>query len=193
MHEDGYDRCFCPDGTFDCSNEPPPEDNSIGGACTLDEEDRWGHTCDRWDAKCEDDSGDLKCFCPDDTFDCAGEDAPAEPAVTDPATGMECTMDGYVNLVANGMNVALAGLSILRQIGSSFLPADLRKAVEYAWRGVLGAGSWVGFALAAGYFAAEEFGYGETFCMVMGYGNIALEYGNEAVNLLETLRDMIPI
>ena len=27
----------------------------------------------------------------------------------------------------------------------------------------------------------------------MGYGNIALEYGNEAVNLLETLRDMIPV
>jgi hypothetical protein len=38
-------------------------------------------------------------------------------------------MDGYTELVADFMEVALLGLSILRQIGSSFLPNDLRKAV----------------------------------------------------------------
>ena len=159
-NNDGDDVCTCPDGSYECENPPAP--GEIGGDCQADEEDRWGHTCDRWDAKCQDDdNGDLKCHCPDDTFDCAGERGPPEPPKVDEATGMECSMDGYVELVQNGMNVALAGLSILRQMGSSFLPHDLRKAVEYAWKGVLGAGSWVGFALAAGYFAAEEFEYGD--------------------------------
>ena len=102
-------------------------------------------------------------------------------------------MDGYVELIQNLMNVALAALAILRQIGSAFLPHDLRKAVEYAWKGVTGAASWVGYALAAAYFAAEEFGYGNQFCKIMGYGNLALKYLNMAVNLLDTIRDMIPV
>ena len=133
------------------------------------------------------------CTCPDDTLDCAGERGPMEPPKVDEDTGMECSMDGYAELVQRMMNVALAGLSILRQIGSSVLPHDLRKAVEYAWKGLLGAGSWIGFALAAAYFAAEEFEYGEMFCKIMGYGNVVLGYMNEAVNLLDTLRDMIPV
>ena len=102
-------------------------------------------------------------------------------------------MDGYVNLVANGMEVALAGLSILRQIGSAFLPHDLRNAVEYAWQGVKGAGSWVGYALAAANFAAEEFDFGEQLCMGMGYADMVLGYAVMGVGMLDTLRDMIPV
>ena len=64
--------------------------------------------------------------------------------------GFLCSVDGYVNLVDEGMEVALAGLSILKQIGSTILPADLRKSVDYAWKGLKGAGAWMGFALAAG-------------------------------------------
>ena len=161
MDDDGYDKCFCPDGSFNCgSNEPgtigpnaacyeaadckvdgstceaddngddvctSPE-NAIGGSCQVDDS-RWEHTCDRWNAKCESDV----CVCPDSSLDCAGERGPPEPPMVDEDTGMECSMDGYVGLVQKLMNVALAGLSILRQIGSSFLPHDLRKAVEYAW------------------------------------------------------------
>ena len=162
-------------------------DNEIGGSCTAD-------SCSRWDATC---NGDSVCVCSDDTMDCAGGEVPENPDAPSglhvSATGFECSMDGYVGLVQKLMNVALAGLSILRQIGSSFLPHDLRKAVEYAWLGLLGAGSWIGYALAAAYFAAEEFEYGEQFCMIMGYVALVLGYANEAVNLLDTLRDMIPV
>ena len=102
-------------------------------------------------------------------------------------------MDGYVSLVDDLFEVALAGLSILRQIGSSFLPADLRSAVEYAWKGLKGAGSWMGYALAAANYAAEEFDFGEQLCMVMGYVEMVLGYAVMAVGMIETLRDMIPI
>ena len=89
------------------------------------------------------------------------------------------------------MNVALAGLAILKQIGAMFLPDDLRTAVDYAWRGMTGAGDWVGFGLAAGYFAAEEFGMGDMFCMIMGYVDLVLGYMVMAVNTLDTLRAMV--
>ena len=121
------------------------------------------------------------------------EDTTPEDTTRISPTGFRCGMDGYVNLVANGMEVALAGLSILRQIGSSFLPHDLRKAVEYAWNGVKGAGSWVGYALAAANFAAEEFDFGEQLCMGMGYADMGLGYAVMGVELIDTLRDMIPV
>ena len=109
------------------------------------------------------------------------------------STGFVCNMDGYVTLVANLMEVALAGISILRQIGSAFLPADLRKAVEYAWKGLKGAGSWIGYALAAANYAAEEFDFGDQLCMAMGYVDMVLGYAVMAVGMIETLRDMIPV
>ena len=121
----------------------------------------------------------------DDSDDSAGG------ITVDPATGMECTMDGYVALVQSLMTVALSGLSILKQIGAAFLPDDLRMAVDYAFRGLTGMGDWMGYALAAAYFAAEEFGFGETFCMVMGYLNIVLGYLVTAVEMVDNLRAML--
>ena len=58
-------------------------------------------------------------------------------------------MDGYVLLIDDVLEVSLTGISILKQIGSAILPADLRTAVDYAWDGLKGAGSWMGFALVA--------------------------------------------
>jgi hypothetical protein len=149
---------------------------------------------------CSDDTdcgADETCYL--SSYEC--EAAPPAPA-PEPAdgsgppiapSGFECGMDGYVQLIANFMEVALAGLSILRQIGSSFLPADLRKAVEYAWNGLKGAGSWIGYALVAANYAAEEFEFGEQMCMVMGYVDMALGYAVMGVEFIDTLRDMIPI
>ena len=102
-------------------------------------------------------------------------------------------MDGYVSLVDDLLEVLLAGVSILRQIGSAFLPEHLRDAVGYAWNGLKGAGSWVGYALAAANYAAEEFDFGEQLCMGMGYVDMVLGYAVMAVGMIETLRDMIPV
>ena len=117
--------------------------------------------------------------------------AAPEGITVDPNTGMECTMDGYVGLVQELLNVVLFGLSLAKQLGSAFLPADLRRAVDYGWTGVLGMGNWLGYGLAAAYFAAEEYGFGETFCMIMGYLNIVLGYANAAVNMIDGLVDML--
>merc|ERR1712036_100476 len=100
-------------------------------------------------------------------------------------------MDGYVGLVGEMMTVALAGLEILKQIGTMFLPDDLRIAVDYAWRGVKGMGDWLGYALAAAYFAAEEFGFGSMMCMAMGYVDLVLGYMVMGVEMIDTLRAMV--
>ena len=140
-----------------------------------------------------------KCFCQngmEDDEHCG--QTPPEPeeeeeeAMVSP-TGFVCNMDGYVNIVDEGMEVALAGISILKQIGSAILPADLRTAVDYAWKGIKGAGSWIGFALAAAFFAAKEFDFGEQMCMGFGYVDMGLGYAVMAVTALDQIRDMIPV
>ena len=128
---------------------------------------------------------DVTCYCSDGTTNCE------EWLIA--STGFVCNMDGYVNIVDEGMEVALAGISILKQIGSAILPADLRKAVDYAWKGLKGAGSWVGFALAAAFFAAKEFDFGEQMCMGFGYVDMGLGYAVMAVTALDQIRDMIPV
>ena len=147
------------------------------------------------DACADDTECDADETCTVDVWECAAAAAPEDDSnggiTVDPATGMECTMDGYVALVQSLMTVALSGLSILKQIGAAFLPDDLRMAVDYAFRGLTGMGDWMGYALAAAYFAAEEFGFGETFCMVMGYLNIVLGYLVTAVEMVDNLRAML--
>jgi len=39
-------------------------------------------------------------------------------------------------------------------------------------------GNWLGFALSAAYFFTLDMGFGEAFCMVMGYLNVAITFAN---------------
>ena len=91
--------------------------------------------------------------------------------VPDPAD-MECSMDGYVNLTLELYNVALFGLALLKETYATALPKKLGKSVNYAWDGILGAGAWVGYAIAALYFFGLEFGYADIMCTVSGYAYV---------------------
>merc|ERR1712167_184362 len=152
-----------------------------------------GDACSE-DADCEND-GVEQCNasseCENIPADDSGDDAADDAVKVDADTGMNCSMDCYVGLVQKLMTVALSGLSILKQIGSAFLPDDLRTAMGYAFRGLTGMGDWIGYALAAAYFAAEEFNYGEIFCKVMGYLNIVLGYLVTAGEMVDNLRAML--
>ena len=86
----------------------------------------------------------------------------------------ECTMDGFVDLTSEFINVALIALAIVKETYAAVLPYELGKSVKYAWDGLVGAGSWAGYATAAAYYFGLEFGYGDIMCEVFGYIAIAV-------------------
>ena len=81
----------------------------------------------------------------------------------DPAD-MKCSMDGYVNLTIEIYNIVLFGLALLKETYAAVLPMALGKSVNYAWDGMLGAGAWVGYLMAAVYYFGLEFGYADILC-----------------------------
>ena len=93
--------------------------------------------------------------------------------IRDPAD-MKCSMDGYVNLTLETYNVALFGLALLKETYAAVLPMALGKSVNYAWDGILGAGAWVGYLMAAAYYFGLEFGYADILCQVSGYVYVAV-------------------
>jgi hypothetical protein len=86
----------------------------------------------------------------------------------------ECTMDGFVDLTSEFINVALIALAIVKETYAAVLPYEPGKSVQYAWDGLVGAGSWAGYATAAAYYFGLEFGYGDIMCEVFGYIAIAV-------------------
>ena len=101
-------------------------------------------------------------------------------------TDFECTMDGFVDLTAEFINVALLALAIVKETYAAVLPYELGKSVQYAWDGLVGAGSWAGYATAAAYFFGLEFGYADMLCEYSGYASQAIgllsqftEFGEE--------------
>ena len=67
-----------------------------------------------------------------------------------------CSMDGYVAQVKQAVTLALAAISILKSTGLYLLPARLAYSVNYLWKFLLGASSWIGYAVAAAYFLAAD-------------------------------------
>lgn len=90
------------------------------------------------------------------------------------ADDFKCSMDGYVELTLETYNVALFGLALLKETYAAVLPKSLGKSVNYAWDGILGAGGWVGYLMAAAYYFGLEFGYADILCQVSGYVYIAV-------------------
>ena len=67
------------------------------------------------------------------------------------------------------------------------VPDNFKLAINYAWDGIMGAGNWAGYIMAATYYAAEEFGFGADICEFFGYGNWVIEQSIGQGNLLKAL------
>lgn len=87
-----------------------------------------------------------------------------------------CSMDGYVDLTNTLIELSLVGLAILKETYAAILGEKLGKSVQYAWDGLVGAGSWAGFAVAAVYYFGLEYGYGDYMCEYSGYGYMAVDW-----------------
>jgi hypothetical protein len=81
----------------------------------------------------------------------------------------ECSMDGYVELTKEFINVALFALALVKETYAAVLPHRLGRSVDYAWDGLVSAGSWAGYVMAAAYFFGLEYGYAEYLCQYSGY------------------------
>ena len=88
---------------------------------------------------------------------------------------LECTVDGYVQMVNELMELIFIFASWAVNGARKFLPPNLSLALKYGYRFVTGIGSWIGYALAGFDYFAEEYGYGELMCEIMGYGYVAID------------------
>ena len=96
-------------------------------------------------------------------------------AVETSSTGLKCGMEGFVQMVIEITELVLSVVTMFKEIIATVLPPDLAKSVKYAYQGLSGASSWLGFAVAAVYFLAKDQGYGHYLCEAMGYGNVVVE------------------
>lgn len=87
-----------------------------------------------------------------------------------------CSMDGYVLMTSQLIELSLFALSLIKETYAAILPMELGKSVEYAWDGLVGAGSWAGYAVASLYYFGLEYGYADLMCQYSGYGATAIEY-----------------
>ena len=85
-------------------------------------------------------------------------------AVETSSTGLKCGMEGFVQMVIEITELVLSVVTMFKEIIATVLPPDLAKSVKYAYQGLSGASSWLGFAVAAVYFLAKDQGYGHYLC-----------------------------
>ena len=93
-----------------------------------------------------------------------------------------CSMDGYVKMTKELIELSLFALSLLKETYAAILPMELGKSVEYAWDGLVGAGSWSGYAVAALYYFGLEYGYAEIMCQYSEYGATATSFLNSFID-----------
>ena len=92
------------------------------------------------------------------------------------AEEFSCSMDGYVSLTNQLIELSLVGLALVKETYAAILGEKLGKSVQYAWDGLVGAGSWAGFAVAALYYFGLDYGYAEYMCEYSGYGYMAIDW-----------------
>ena len=91
------------------------------------------------------------------------------------STGLKCSMEGFVKMVIEITELILSVITMFKEVLATALPTDLAKSLKYAYQGLSGASSWLGYAVAAVYFITKDLGYDNYMCEAMGYGNVVVE------------------
>jgi len=91
------------------------------------------------------------------------------------STGFSCSMDGYTKMVTEITELAIIVISMYKEIWAAILPTNLALALKYAYAGLTGVSNWIGYAIAALYYLAEDQGFGDTLCEISGYGAVVIE------------------
>ena len=83
---------------------------------------------------------------------------------------LECSMDGYQKMTKEILELVLIIATFANETFKAMLPPNLQKAAGYAYDFLIGAGTWVGYAVAALYFLSVEYDFGDVVCDASGYG-----------------------
>lgn len=65
-------------------------------------------------------------------------------------------MDGFTKMINEMWEVIFAAAAMVKETVLATIPPNFGRAVKYAWNAGIGMGSWMGYVLAAIYFAAGE-------------------------------------
>jgi len=84
-------------------------------------------------------------------------------------------MDGYTKMTLQITELAIIVISMYKEIWAAILPEDLALALKYAYAGLTGVSGWIGYAIAALYYLAEDQGFGDVLCEISGYGDVVVE------------------
>lgn len=95
--------------------------------------------------------------------------------------GLECSMDGCVDLTKKFMENLLLLISLAKETFAYLLPDGLNLSMQLLWDGTMGLSSWIGFALASLYYVGTDYGFGETMCEIYGYGYYVIDGMNYIV------------
>jgi hypothetical protein len=76
------------------------------------------------------------------------------------STGLVCTNDGFVKMIAEGTDVLLGPLSIVKELAIGMVPDNFKRAINYGWAGTTGLANWMGYGMASTFHLAEELGFG---------------------------------
>lgn len=104
----------------------------------------------------------------------------------DTTVEFSCSMDGYVEMTGQLIELSLFAIALIKETFAAMLPEALSNAIQYAWDGLVGAGSWAGFAVAAVYYFGLEYGYADILCEYSGYGYQAIDWLSFLIEFVDT-------
>merc|ERR1719313_31911 len=84
------------------------------------------------------------------------------------ATGFECGMEGYTEMVLNVVDLLIVAIPLIKEMTVAIMPEDLGKAIDHAYIGLTGANAWVGYLMAAVYYMALDQVFGGELCEASG-------------------------
>ena len=87
-------------------------------------------------------------------------------------------------MVQEGSEVLFGGIAVVKEVALGMIPDNFKKAVNFAWAGLMGMGNWMGYILASIFFLGEEFGFGTEVCEAFGYGYWLIDQLYVVVNFI---------
>lgn len=87
-------------------------------------------------------------------------------------------------MIQEGTEILVGPLAIVKEIGIGMVPDNFKRAINYAWTGVVGMGNWVAYILAAIYYVSVEVGFGADVCEGFGYGYWLIDQLQVLVNFM---------
>ena len=94
-------------------------------------------------------------------------------------------MDGYTNMVIEITDLTLLILALAKETFAVMMPIDLRKAIKYGWKALVGSSAWMGYLIAALYYLSEEMEFGDTLCELSSYGYEVIDFLHGVVAFAE--------